>query len=232
MVSSRKSMICIAGFGDNASMFDNLLTTNLSEEYDLRPLDLPGFGAQSELKQTTLRALADFVLEEAVRSNSHYIMAHSVASIIATLAAEASNDFIEEIISLEGNITAADAYFSGTAANFENALDFRRSFLVRLSEMSMDNDPILTRYSAMFEACDPLAAWQLGSDACAFSKANVPGERLIAAARVHYLFNPDNCPPETIDWLAKSEMKQTVLTGASHWPTIDQPHELVAALLG
>ncbi len=230
-MSDKKGMICIAGFGDNASMFDTLPATKLSEEFRILPLNLPGFGAGPALAKTSLQALAEFVLAQAKRSDCRAVMAHSVASIIATLAAERSDGFVDEIVSLEGNLTAADAYFSGTAANFDNAHEFRRGFLARLAEMAKGGDPILGRYRRIFETSDPTAAWQLGCDAYAFSGANVPGERLLASAHVHYLHNPDNCPKETRDWLADSPMKRTVLAGASHWPTIDRPDDVAAAIL-
>lgn len=227
---TRRGLICIAGFGDNASMFDRLPQTRLAESYRLRPLNLPGFGGGPADEKTSLQSLADFVLTAAVREDCRTVMAHSVASIVATLAAEMSDGFVEEIVSLEGNLTAADAYFSGTAADFDTPEAFRESFLARLAEMS-PGDPILGRYRKQFEGCDPVAAWQLGRDAHAFSRDHVPGDRLLAAAGVRYLYNPENCPQHTLDWLAASPMRRAVLAGASHWPTIDRPDLVATALL-
>ena len=117
-------MLCIAGFGDNSSMFENLLATTLAERYELLPLDLPGCGRESQLHLTSLETLADYVLQHVSAFGVKFILAHSVASIIATLVAEKSNGAIQKIYSLEGNLTPADAYFSGTAAEFDHAEAF------------------------------------------------------------------------------------------------------------
>ena len=42
---SRPTILLIAGFGDNASMFAGLHETALADAYHLLPFDLPGFGS-------------------------------------------------------------------------------------------------------------------------------------------------------------------------------------------
>ena len=79
-------MLMIAGFGDNASMFDGLVKSELAETFDVLPLDLPGFGGVAAAKETTLSSLADFVASKAIETGAEVIVAHSVASIIASFA--------------------------------------------------------------------------------------------------------------------------------------------------
>lgn len=218
-------MLLIAGFGDDAGMYEGLRNTPLAGAWRLLPLNLPGFGAPALEGGTSLAALARVVADEAEKAGATVIVAHSVASIIASLAATLPDCPITTIISLEGNLTAEDAYFSGTAAGYDTADAFRAAFLDHLQEMAAGS-PVIARYREVVSKADPVALWQLGSDAHHFSVCNVPGDVLSKAARVTYFYNPDNCPEATLRWLDEHPMDRVLLAGASHWPSVDQPDVL------
>lgn len=224
-------MLFIAGFGDNASMFDGLLDTVLAERFTLTPLDLPGFGRPPGAGPTTLVSLADFVAVRARDTGAEIIVAHSVASIIASLAASREDCPLTTILSLEGNLTADDAYFSGTAAEYDSPTAFRAAFLDRLDQMA-STAPVIARYRAQVARADPQALWELGRDARHFSEQHHPGELLIDAAEAVYFYNPDNCPQATLDWLAGTNLRSVVLKTATHWASVDQPHRLARELVG
>ncbi len=217
----RAGLIMIAGFGDNASMFDRLLTTPLAHKYALIPYNLPGFGAPSLEGETTIEALAEALAKEARRSGAKIVLAHSVASIIASIALHKDSP-LEMILSLEGNITADDAYFSGTAADYDDPATFRTAFLTRLAEKARGSS-IFGRYHDNVAKADPEALWQLGRDAQRFSEAQHPGESLVASGKVSYLYDDPNCPDSTLDWLHSHDIDKRRLVGASHWPSIDAP---------
>lgn len=211
-------------------MFEGLLDTQLAGSYRLLLINLPGFGAPTLGSETTLDALAGFVADKAEKMGARIIVAHSVASIIASLAAAQPRCPITTIISLEGNITADDAYFSGTAADYDDPHTFRTAFLERLSTMATES-PVIRRYHQSVSEADPLALWQLGTDARRFSSNYVPGDVLIEAARVVYLFNPENCPNRTLEWLEDSTMDRILLESATHWKSVDQPGMLAEKIL-
>lgn len=225
----RRGILMIAGFGDNASMFDGLGETALAAEFDLFPFDMPGFGAPPLVGGTTIDALAQAVAQEARRTGAQIILAHSVASIIASVANANPSPF-EMILSVEGNITADDAYFSGTAANYDDPLVFRAAFLERLA-LKAQTSAIFARYHDNVAKADPRALWQLGRDARRFSDTQHPGEVLVAAGKVSYLYDVPNCPESTLEWLHAHAVDMRRLTGASHWPSVDAPHLLAAACL-
>lgn len=226
----KPAILMIAGFGDDASMYAPLLATPLAEAYELIPMDLPGFGAPALDGTTSLDALAEVVANRAAEEKATVIVAHSVASIIASLAAGKAACPITTIVSLEGNITAEDAYFSGTAADFETLESFRRAFLNRLITMA-ETDPIIARYRERVERANMCALWQLGCDARRFSEARVPGDVLRESAEIVYFYNPSNCPASTVAWLEQADFKRVQLPGASHWPSIDQPIVLAAKIV-
>ena len=99
------------------------------------------------------------------------------------------------------------------------------AFLERLDEMAV-NEPIIARYRESVSQADPLALWQLGTDARRFSSEHVPGDVLAEAAHVTYLYNPRNCPEATLCWLDANPMDRIVLENATHWASVDQPATL------
>ena len=211
-------------------MFAGLHQTRIAQTCDLRPLHLPGFGAPPSAKETSLESLAAFVADKAKAENAQVVLAHSLASVIASLAAGRSGSPINRILSLEGNLTSEDAYFSGTAANYDSPETFHSAFLEALAERSR-TEPVVARYRDSVAKADPQALWQLGTDARRFSDENVPGELLAASARSTYFYNPSNCPDATLVWLKESDLERTVLEGASHWASVDQPESLSDAMI-
>ncbi|MEM8546904.1 MAG: alpha/beta hydrolase [Pseudomonadota bacterium] len=219
---SKPSMFFAAGFGDNSSMFEPMRDTPLARQFALVLLDLPGFGRAPLRGTTSLQSLADFVAEKAIATGAKIIVAHSVASIIASLAAARADCPLTTIVSLEGNLTADDAYFSGTAAQFDRPESFRAAFLERLGQQE-NVVPELTRYRTQVAAADPRALWELGCDARRFSQSTHPGECLAAAAKVAYLYNPENCPKASLEWLHAHELPSLIMENATHWKSVDQP---------
>lgn len=226
-----EKILCTAGFGDDASVFEPLTKINISGPVPLVPMDLPGFGAPRVRGQaTSIEALAQVLNDRASALQADTILAHSVASIIASVAATQSGSPIKLILSLEGNLTPEDAYFSGTAAQYTSPEAFRAAFLTRLDQMIPDT-PVIARYRAVVEKADPNALWELGCDAHAFSSQHCPGTVLKQAARAVYLFNPDNLPESSLAWLETHDLEREVLPGATHWASVDQPELLLEKIV-
>lgn len=228
-MTDRIKIICIAGFGDDKSMFAPLLKPEYSQKFNILPINLPGFGVAAAGCEITLNGLAEYVLSVAIAHNATYIMAHSVASIIATLAVEKSAGFITHIISLEGNLTAKDAYFSGKAADYDTAEEFRASFPKLLGEAAQNN-AMLRRYLPIVMACDAQDLWSLGCDVLLFSDQNDVGARLVNCAKVFYLYNSKNCPSATLKWLDDNAINKYELKNSSHWAPLDSEEEMMMAI--
>lgn len=224
------TMVLIAGFGDNRSVFEPLLETKLAQSYRMAAIDLPGFGAPPLPGRTTLERMAEFVDAEARKLGANIVLAHSVASIIASLAAQCAGSPINTILSLEGNLTAGDAYFSGMAAAYASAGEFRTAFLARLADLER-TDVNIARYRAAVETADPRALWELGVDAHAFSVAQAPGDILARTQRVVYFYNAANMSPASLAWLETSPFRRMCLARASHWKCFDQPDLLAERMI-
>lgn len=224
----KRTIICIAGFADNATMFDPVIDLNATDGLLIHPVNLPGFGAPTS-EETSILAFAKQIRDTAQELGARTILAHSVGSIIAAEAAHLSNGSIECIVSLEGNLTAEDAYFSGTAANYSDAASFRTAFVQRLTKLTTE-DPIIKGYESRVAMADTQSMWRLGCDAKRYSDNHHPGERLQSAASVSYILNRSNCAEASLRWLDQSNLDVHELPGASHWPTIDRAEDVLGVL--
>ncbi len=224
-----RGILCLAGFGDDSTMFEPMLATDLASAHRWYTVDLPGFGDEPPFADrfATLSHLAGFLSSIVVAEGIDTVLAHSASSVIAGIAASDSGSGIRTILSLEGNLTEDDAYFSSIAAEYDTPAAFREAFLSRLDEAA--TDPIMARYRSRVAGADPHSLWILGNEVAAYSTRRAPGGDLLAhPGRAHYLYNPDNCAEASLRWLERSGLPATLLPGASHWATLDAP-ELVAS---
>lgn len=225
------SAVCVPAFGDDSGAYLPLAGTSVIERFRLVLTELPGFGGTEPLTgPTTLEALSAYVAVLAERENAEIVMAHSVGSITASLAARRAGGLIKTIISLEGNLTPADAYYSGAAADFSDAEDFKATFLKRLEAIQRD-DAGVARFRKAVARADATALWRLGCDARSFSDKADPGAVLCESARVIYLYDPDNTPPQTQQWIAAHDIEAHKLDGVSHWMMCEQPAMTAAAII-
>ncbi len=125
------------------------------------------------------------VREVAEAERTAVVIAHSVASVIASLAARHPDSGIHTIISLEGNLTAADAYFSGMAADYENPIAFHDAFLVRLDEMAQSD--LQPRQLCGREHRVAQREWDVGYRAGASHWATVDASGLVVDATLQAL---------------------------------------------
>lgn len=228
--ASGTPILCLAGFGDDGTMYERLGETRLAKGARLCLLDLPGCGAEPPSPETpgALTSLASFVSSTTAHIGASVVVAHSAAAIVAGLAAQNPASGITTLISLEGNLTDADAYFSGQAAHYEAPSSFMTAFIERLDELSQD--PLIARYRDRVARADPHTLWSLGRDVAAFSAGATPGDLLFGVPRAAYVYNPDNCAKQSLDWLAASGLRSIELPGASHWPTLDAPGLVAEAI--
>ncbi|MDJ0960783.1 MAG: alpha/beta hydrolase [Acidimicrobiia bacterium] len=229
---SGQPIVFVAGFGDHGGMFEALGDTVLGERYTILGVDLPGTGLSKPWAQRlTLQVAGELIAEVVHQEEATIIVGHSVGSVVASLAALTPDSSIRTVLSIEGNLTPADAYFSGSAAEYESAAAFRAAFLARLDEMAVDS-PSVQRYREQVAAADPRSIWELGCDVAEWSRAQQPGDVLVRSAdRVRYLFNPDNTPAESLDWLRDNEIVSIRLDGAGHWMAVDEPDLMAQKLL-
>ena len=157
------------------------------------------------------------------------LVGHSLASCIAVEAADLLNR-CAGIFSIEGNLTAADAYFSGKAAEHDAARSFKSAMLDAIWQRATTT-PILRRYHAALTIADAEAMWRLGRDAKRITIADDPGQALKSATVPKlYYWSRANTPDSSIACLAGGHVPEEHFHDASHWPPVDAPEATAAAL--
>jgi pimeloyl-ACP methyl ester carboxylesterase len=228
-----RTLLLLHAFADCGLTFVPLFDTPLAEHYRLVAVDLAGFGASPRQDDVLTIAQHAQTIAALARSlgaaGSIGLVAHSVGAMIAVEAAPRLGDLFGGLFSIEGNLTGEDAYFSGRAADFDDAFLFKERFLDDIWNMAQTRN-IMRRFFASAVLADPIAMWQLGRDARRMSTGDAPGQ---AYRRVHpsrYYWSPANTAETTRQWIAKSDLDQQQFANASHWPFVDQPDETARSI--
>jgi pimeloyl-ACP methyl ester carboxylesterase len=152
-------------FADSHLCFRDAFAHLKSKRIRVILFDWPGHGASppradgltvEEAARTLARLIGSISSSRAV-----VLVAHSMAAMIATKAARVLRTPPMLVISIEGNLTLADAYLSGQAANFDDAGAFYLSFQSKILDMAKC-DAALRRFASSVECADPKTLWTLG----------------------------------------------------------------------
>jgi pimeloyl-ACP methyl ester carboxylesterase len=219
-----RKLICLHGFADDGTAFVPLDGTAATQAFELVACDLPGFGASRPLDgEVSIAALARFVqrLGAALSPDRPIgLIAHSVGAPIAVETALASPRRVAALLSVEGNLTAEDAYFSGRAAGFDDADGFKAHFGDALWEMG-GRDKAVRRYSGAVRMADARSMWQLGRDAVARGAGDAFGRAYLGltarGVATLYLWGRENVPASSAAFIVGHAMSQRAVAGAGHW---------------
>ena len=227
------TLLFIHALADCSLAYTPLFATPLAEEFRLVAVDLPGCGASPRRDDVLTIAQHAEALAALARSLSASgpigLVGHSVGSMIAVEAAAHLGARFGGLFSIEGNLTAEDAYFSGRAADFDDPNALKQHFLNDLWNMGQER-PMLRRFHAMATAADALAMWSLGRDARRLSVGDAPGRAYLRVRPSLYYWSVKSTMPSTRDWIANSGVAHQQFTDASHWPMIDRPTATAQAI--
>jgi pimeloyl-ACP methyl ester carboxylesterase len=228
-----RTLLFLHGFAGCGLADLPLFDTSLAERYRLVVVDLAGFGAsprQDDVLTIAQHAEAVATFARSLRAARPIgLIAHSVGSMIAVEAAALLGALFGGLFSIEGNLTADAAYFSGRAADFDDPVLFKQRFLDDIWNLAQTRE-ILRRYYAAAVLADPTAMWALGRDARRLSINDAPGRAYRCVRPSLYYWSPANTAETTSHWVAQSDLDQLQLANASHWPTVDQPNETARAI--
>jgi len=156
------------------------------------------------------------------------LIAHSVGSPIAVAAAQGRPDRVHAILSIEGNLTAEDAYFSGRAAEYEDAEQFKSAFSNQIRAMATDNHA-LCRYADAIEMADAASMWRLGRDAARLGEGEAFGHAYLNLSaldvRSQYLWGRHNTPRATAAFIDRHRLANREFRRSGHWKSVDAPEE-------
>lgn len=228
-----RTLVLLHAFADSGLSFTPLFDTPLGRRFHLVAVDLAGFGASP--RQATIGTISQHAESVAAfiralpATGSVGLIAHSMTSMIAVEAARRLGGRFGGLFSVEGNLTAEDAYFSGRAADFDDPDAFKRQFLDGIWALAQTK-PIFRRYFATVLAADPIAMWDLGRDARRVSVDDGPGRNYRSVHPTLYYWSAESTSETSRRWLERSGLDHRRFTNASHWPMIDQPEATAQAI--
>jgi pimeloyl-ACP methyl ester carboxylesterase len=174
----------VPGFADNGASWEPLLDLVPAEFADLsaaEPATIAGHAA----------TLAEQLTEPAI------LIAHSIGSAIAVEAAHQVGPRCLGLLSIEGNLTPEDAYFTGTAADYDDPEEFKRAHLARTRRLVAGGQAPAS-YAVAVVAADARRMWTLGRDARTGDFG--PRYRALACPTL-YLWSATTTPPTTVEYL-------------------------------
>jgi pimeloyl-ACP methyl ester carboxylesterase len=233
---ARTKIVCLHGWADSGLLFTPLFETDLTRDFELVAVDLPGFGeSPRQAGMGTIAANGDAVasLVRQISPDSPVgLVGHSIAGAIAVAAVERLPAAVLGVFSIEGNLCEADTFFTARAAHWDEPDAFKAQFLEELRKLERGR-PIFRRYRASAVMADAATMWELGRDAKRASEGNALGHAYAGLGVPNlYYWSRGNTPESTQDFIRTSGIANLVFTDASHWPTVDAPGRTAGAIRG
>lgn len=209
-------LFCLHGFADSGQMYTPLAGTALAEHFELIAVDLPGCGASP--RNPSVNTLEDHARALAGLASTLSpdravgLIGHSIASAIAVAMVGALAIPPLGVFSIEGNLTQADAYFSGQAADWDSAGDFKAAFQEEIWRGAQDSTD-LRRYFSGVVVADAEALWHLGRDARRVSADDAVGHayRALMVPTLYY-WGMDSTTASTRDFIQQHSLPSTLST--------------------
>jgi len=219
-------VLCVHGFADDGTVFTPLGTTGAP--LSLAAIDLPGFGASPAVPTPGVEALAAALSYVAASLSDRPVglMAHSMGAAVAVTAAERAPGRFGALLSLEGNLTAADAWLSGRATRHDDPHEFHRVFCDAVWRRAAQ-DHGRRRVACATFAADAGTLWALGRDVAA--RGDGPGRAYAALGLPRlYAFDRASTPAETVHFLEAQGLAAHAFEGVGHMAPFDAPLEVAA----
>jgi pimeloyl-ACP methyl ester carboxylesterase len=218
-------------FADSHLCFRDAFAHLNSERMRTVLFDLPGHGVSpARADGLTIDEAAGILVSLIAKvsaSRAVVLVAHSMAAMIATRAVQALRVPPSLVISVEGNLTLADAYLSGQAVHFADASVFYSSFQSRILEMAKA-DAACRRFASSVELADPKTLWSLGRSVL---DCQDPGADFLGLpCPCIYYWDSKSTTADARSFLVQHNLRQRRLEGAGHWPMVMAPAQFYQAV--
>jgi pimeloyl-ACP methyl ester carboxylesterase len=233
----------VHGFGESGLSFREAFSSPLAAAYDLYAPDLPGFGVSPpDPGVRSIDAAAGRLVSLVGRLSGGKpvaLVGHSMGSLIAVEAARRLGSQAVLVVSIEGNLTDEDTYFSRLTNQYEAPGKFYTALQERIAGqiagLKDDDDEreALLRYRASVRLADPETLWDLGKSGVEATGDTRGAESFLALpCRRSYYWGGASPSPKSRDLLADwpAAIERREFPGAGHWLMITQNRQLYAAL--
>lgn len=222
------------GWGESPAPFRGVLASPLAERFRLFAPGLPGFGGRAPIASAMcLEGIAAWLVGE-IRATSGSgpvaLVGHSIGGMIATRAAEALGEQVRGVVSIEGNLTRSDAFFTGQALLHDSGEELRQDGILRLAPFVQEGE-VPPAYLESFKRSDPETLLEVGKSAARESHGRRAGSRYrrLRCPKVYY-WGTESTHAKTRAFLARHGLEHRCFEGCGHWLMLDQEADFLAAL--
>lgn len=228
---------CLHGAGESGIPFYPLLGSDVARLHRIVVPDLPGFGASPPFDsgavtyESMVAHLAQLVATFSERRRIAFI-GHSIGAMIATELTGRFGEQVHALISVEGNLTSADAYLTGLAAAYTDPIAHRQAWLDRIGAEAAAGEPGAAGLVASLHFADPMSLWNLARTAAARSSVDQAGAAFAdAACPKHYYYGDRSLSSAARDFLSVQHFHVRSFPGCGHWPMVEAPDAFQQAIL-
>lgn len=231
----REPIVFVHGFGDNGAVFAPLFSQSggLAQSFWLIAVDLGGFGRTQRTHPATISNHAQSLatLIDCLSNRRRVgLVGHSVGSPICVDAARLLGSQISGLVSIEGNLTNDDSYFTGKVRQHTSPDDFKAAFLAEIQSLVKPQRAAAHYYSAVCSA-DPQAMWELAHDVLKRGHSTTFGEEFQALpVQKLLLWNPRNYSEQSVGWVQRGNIHAPVVETEGHWLMLEQPEAVSAEI--
>ncbi len=224
----------IHGFAESSFCYRYVMGAEPLAGYRLHAIDLPGFGVSPAQPGCVTIAEVSGALARAIAERSAgrpvILVGHSLGAPIAVDAMGALSHLARGMVSVEGNLTAADAFFSGQAIHYIDPGAFKADFHAQI-EAYKRLHAAYAGYATSVTMADAETMWRLGCDVVARSKNDALGAayRALSLPRLYY-WGKAATTDEAEAYLNAHGLDNRRFEAASHWPMIDIPEAFAEML--
>ncbi|MEM7034295.1 MAG: hypothetical protein AAF629_32430 [Chloroflexota bacterium] len=122
-----------------------------------------------------------------------------------------------------------DAYFSGQAAKYNSAEQFKEAFWHQLYERAQE-DKALKRFFASVSLAHPEALMGWGKSSVERSGSSGKAFAGLGCAKLYY-WGKHTTSEKTQAFISSASIPTKQFTNSGHWPMIDQPDQCVADII-
>ncbi|MEL6193678.1 MAG: alpha/beta hydrolase [Bacteroidota bacterium] len=211
-------------FGESGLCYLHVFESDLVKKYNLFVPDLPGFGVSPNYgKPLGVGKLVD-VLKSLIEKNSPnrnlYLIGHSVSGIIVTELIQKLQQEVNGYISVEGNLTTADSYYSSLPIHHSKE-DFYRIYLDSVREHAKTRADF-QRYLASVRFADVDSLYELGKSTEGLIRDNQAGKAFMSLdCQKLYIWGDKDTPVETVEFIRENDVPNILLKGVGHWPMVE-----------
>lgn len=211
-------------FGESGLCYSYAFESDLARMYNLFVPDLPGFGVTPNYgKPLGVEGIVDILksLIGKYSSNANlYLIGHSVSGIIVTELIKKLQVEVKGFVSVEGNLTTADSYYSSLPIHHSKE-EFYRIYLDSVGEHAK-NRADFQRYLASVRFAEVDSLYELGKSTENLIKDNQAGKSFLSLnCPKLYIWGDKDTPVETASFIQENAIPNVLLKGVGHWPMVE-----------